>query len=492
MLKYHRVLVKKLNSTGTDVLYTKQLGSINDDSGGCGFGIAVDGSGNAYVTGYTSSWDFPNTSGCYDTSPGDITDAFLTKIDSTGALLYSTYLGGWGYDRGYGIAVDGSGNAYITGYTNASDFPTTTGAYDTSHNGDYDIFVTKIDPAGNGTNDLLYSTFLGGSGDYDYGEGIAVDGSGNAYVTGTTNSTDFPTTTGAYDTSYNGDYDIFVTKIDPAGNGINDLLYSTFLGGTDYDYGFGIAVELESALYVTGATWSTDFPTTVGAYDTSSNGEWDAFLSKISSYVTLTISTSTGGTTDPSPGDYTYDKGTEVTITATASSGYEFSEWSGDASGTNNPITIIMDGDKSITANFSSTSTGGGGDGDSDTGGGGGCFIATAAYGSPLHPHLDILQDFRDRYLMSSKLGRKLVILYYKYSRFVANLITEHKVLKVTVRLSLLPVIIFSYSMVHLGPIITAVIIVVIFVLPIFLFSLFRRKLRRVEAKDPKALVFLD
>jgi len=350
--------------------------------------------------------------------------------------------------------------------------------------------VTKIDPAGNGTNDLLYSTFLGGSGDYDYGRGIAVDGSGNAYVTGTTNSTDFPTTTGAYDTSHNGDYDVFVTEIDPAGNGINDLLYSTFLGGTDYDYGFGIAVELESALYVTGATWSTDFPTTLGAYDTSSNGEWDAFLSKISSHVTLTISTSTGGTTDPSPGDYTYDEGTEVTITATASSGYEFSGWSGDASGTNSPITITMDSDKSITANFSSTSTGGGEDGDSDTGGGGGCFIATAAYGSTLHTHLDILQDFRDRYLMSSKLGRKLIDLYYEYSPFAADFIAKHKVLRVAVRTVLLPLIAFSYSMIHFGPIITVVMLVFVFVLSVFLISFFRRKLRRMIFKDLKALDF--
>lgn len=444
MIKHHLVLVKKLNSTGTDVLYSIQLGSVNDDSEGCGYGIAVDGSGNAYVTGYTSSWDFPNTSGCYDTYPSYPTAAFLSKIDSTGALLYSTYLGADGHNEGYGIAVDGSGNAYITGYTDASDFPTTTGAYDTSHNGDDDIFVTKIDPAGNGTNDLLYSTFLGGSGDYNCGEGIAVDGSGYAYVTGTTNSTDFPTTTDAYDTSHNGDYDIFVTRIDPAGNGINDLLYSTFLGGTDYDYGFGIAVELESALYVTGVTWSTDFPTTVGAYDTSSNGEWDAFLSKISSYVTLTISTSTGGTTDPSPGDYTYDKGTEVTITASPDTNYDFSHWTGDVpSGheNDNPVTVTMDEDKSIIANFSSTSTGDGGDGDSDTGGGGGCFIATACYGTAMAEEVKILSALRDRYLLPNPVGQAFVRFYYKYSPKVADFIRDNESLKAIVREFLKPIV---------------------------------------------------
>jgi len=373
MLKYHRGLVKKLNSTGTSELYSKLLGGYEDDSESCGYGIAVDGSGNAYVAGYTTSVYFPITTGAYDTDLSYITDAFLTKIDSTGAYLYSTYLGGWGYERGYGIAVDGSGNAYITGYTDASDFPTTTGAYDTSHNGDYDIFVTKIDPAGNGINDLLYSTFLGGSGDYDYGEGIAVDGGGNAYVSGTTNS--------------------------------------------------------------------TDFPTTVGAYDTSSNGELDAFLSKISFQVTLTISTSTGGTTDPSPGTHTYNVGTEVAITATASSGYEFSGWSGDASGTSNPITITMDSDKSITANFSSTSTGGGGDGDSDTGGGGGCFIATACYGTAMAEQVKILSAFRDRYLLPNPVGQALVRFYYKYSPKVADFIRDNESLKAIVREFLKPIV---------------------------------------------------
>lgn len=133
-----------------------------------------------------------------------------------------------------------------------------------------------------------------------------------------------------------------------------------------------------------------------------------------------------------------------------------------------------MDSDKSITANF--------------TGKKGGCFIATSAYDSPLHPHVRILRDFRDKYLMPDKLGRTLIKIYYKYSPFVADLIVKHKTLKVTVRIGLLPMITFSYSMLHLGPIITVVMLGFVLMLPIFLIVFFRKKFRRLEAKSPKAL----
>ena len=187
---------------------------------------------------------------------------------------------------------------------------------------------------------------------------------------------------------------------------------------------------------------------------------------------TLTTVAGTGGTTDPSPGSYTYDSGTQVTVTATANTGYQFSSWSGDASGMTNPITITMDEDKSITANFTQIPI----DGDGDNGGGGSCFIATAAYGSPLHPHVDILRDLRDKYLLPNKFGRKLVGLYYKYSPFVANMISKSNVLKMAVRIYLLPIIAFSYSMVHLGPIKTGGVLLLIFLLPVFLVLVFQRK----------------
>jgi len=184
----------------------------------------------------------------------------------------------------------------------------------------------------------------------------------------------------------------------------------------------------------------------------------------------LTINAGTGGTTEPSHGSYTYDCGTQVEISANPDSGYTFSNWSGNVpSGyeNDNPLTITMDSDKSITANF-----------EDEPFWKKWCFIATAAYASPLHPHVKILRDFRDIYLMPSKLGHALVNLYYKYSPFAAELITKHKALRVAVRINLLPLVAFSYSMLHLGPIITAVIVAFIFVFPIFFVWFYQRKAR--------------
>jgi uncharacterized repeat protein (TIGR02543 family) len=188
----------------------------------------------------------------------------------------------------------------------------------------------------------------------------------------------------------------------------------------------------------------------------------------------LTVSSGTGGTTDPAPGSYTYDTGTQVTIRALPNTGYQFSGWTGDASGTTNPITITMDSNKSITAIFTVTPTTetGGGDGGGKKGG---CFIATAAYGSPLHAHLDILRDFRDTYLMPSKFGCVVVDLYYKYSPFVANLIAKYKILRIVIRIHLLPFVAFSYLMLHFNIAVTRVFFVFIFALSVFLFALIKK-----------------
>ena len=242
-----------------------------------GYAIAVDVAGSAYVTGYTDSTDFPTTPGAFDTSYGNV-DAFVVKLNPTGSgLIYATFLGGGGYDYGYGIAVDGAGSAYVTGYTQSSDFPTTPGAFDTSYNGSMDAFVVKLNPAGSG---LAYATFLCG-GRFDKGYAIAVDGAGSAYVTGHTLSSDFPTTPGAFDTSHNSynREDAFAVKLNPAGSG---LVYATFLGGSIEEWGYGIAVDGAGSAYVTGYTRSSDFPTTPGAFDTSHNGgEDDAFAVKL-------------------------------------------------------------------------------------------------------------------------------------------------------------------------------------------------------------------
>ncbi|HEV2177808.1 MAG TPA: choice-of-anchor D domain-containing protein [Terriglobia bacterium] len=257
--------VTELNPVGSALVYSTYLGGSTSDSGQ---GIALDPSGNAYVAGIARSLDFPTTPGAFQTALKGAQDAFLTKLNSTGsALVYSTYLGGSSLDQAQGIAVDASGNAYVTGYTSSSDFPTTPGAFQTTCSNcanDHD-FVTKVDPTG---STLVYSTYLGGSGT-EFGYGIAVDASDDAYVTGSTTSFDFPTTPGAFQTRNAGSYDASVTELNPAGS---TPIYSTFLGGSGVDTGFGIRVDASGSIYIVGGTGSTDFPATPGAFQTSCGG----------------------------------------------------------------------------------------------------------------------------------------------------------------------------------------------------------------------------
>ncbi|MFC5591195.1 SBBP repeat-containing protein [Sporosarcina soli] len=280
--------VTKLNDTGTALVYSTYLGGEDFDQGS---GITVDNAGNAYITGYTLSSNFPTTSDAFQLSKNGLGDAFVTKLHSSGSsLVYSTYLGGTGLDQGLSIALDSIGSAYITGVTQSADFPITPTAFQSTFTGFANAFVTKFNPTGSA---LIYSTFLGGS-DNNSGAAIAVSNDGNAYVTGFTNSTDFPTTWGAYRTTYNGDSDVFVTKFNPSGTA---LIYSTYLGGTDADQGLGIAVDDTGNAYVTGATQSDDFPTTTCAFDSTFNGVIDAFVTKIDPTGTRLInSTYLGGT----------------------------------------------------------------------------------------------------------------------------------------------------------------------------------------------------
>jgi hypothetical protein len=299
-LGYHGgydAFVTKLSAAGNSLVYSTYLGSSSDDFG---LGIAVDVSGCAYVTGYTStgyasSSNFP-VRNAFDTSPNGWDDVFVTKVSAAGnSLVYSTFLGGYSYDQATDIAVDGTGCAYVTGITQSRNFPTEN-AYDASFNGDaYDAFVTKLSSGG---NSLVYSTFLGGSScifpganSYNSVTSIAVDDSGYAYVTGYTNSTDFPTQN-AYDASYNGDWeDVFVTKLSAVGS---SLVYSTFLGGSRSEIGLGIAVDRFGCTYVTGCTGSSDFPT-LNPYQTYQGGN-DAFVAKLSSTGnSLLYSTYVGG-----------------------------------------------------------------------------------------------------------------------------------------------------------------------------------------------------
>jgi len=241
-----------------------------------GYSIKVDSNGSAYVTGTTLSTDFPTTPGSYDTTYGGLSDAFVTKLNRTGsALVYSTYIGGSRQDDGLSIALDSNGDAYLAGHTLSTNFPVTPGANDTTYNGNFDAFVTKLDARG---RTLLFSTYIGGA-ENDTWPSVVVDSADNVYVAGITESPDFPVTPLAFDRLFGGgNSDAFALKLDASGT---SLLFSTFLGGTDDDFAYSIAVDTAMNAYVTGGTWSTDFPATPGAFDTSSGGSSDVFLTKV-------------------------------------------------------------------------------------------------------------------------------------------------------------------------------------------------------------------
>ncbi len=283
------VFITKFSSSGSALVYSTYLGGNNNDYG---IGITVDKSGNAYVIGQTASANFPTKNPLQRTYGGGSYDAFVAKINPSGsALVYSTYLGGNTEDLGQAIAVDSAGNAYVTGQTDSTNFPTMH-PLQAANAGGGDAFVAEINSKG---SQLVYSTYLGGS-NLDYGDGIAVDAAGSAYVTGSTYSTDFPTKN-SVQAALAGDWDAFVTKISPSGSA---LAYATYLGGSGGDgvggSGYGIAVDSTGSAYVTGYTASGTFPTTPGAFQTTYAGDWDAVVSKIDpTGSTLVYSTYLGG-----------------------------------------------------------------------------------------------------------------------------------------------------------------------------------------------------
>lgn len=285
--------VAKLNPQGTGLVYSTYLGGTGDDEG---VRIAVDSSGQAYVAGFTDSLDFPtagplqgsNGGGACGTTayPTPCYDAFVAKLAASGSnLVYSTYIGGAGDDFASSIAADSSGNAYVGGLTSASNFPVTYGALQTSYGGGpFDGFVAKINPTG---SSLVYSTYLGGSQE-DHVNGIALDSSGDVYLTGQTNSANFPVK-GGFEPQYTAAscgsalsnfpcFESFVSELNPAGSA---LVYSSYLGGTAASYGSDIALDSSGAAYVAGWTTSKDFPVTQGAYNTAWGGTNEIFVAKI-------------------------------------------------------------------------------------------------------------------------------------------------------------------------------------------------------------------
>ena len=287
------VFIAKFSPTGS-LLFSTYLGGNGTDYTG---GVAVDSGFDILVAGTTSSSNFPTTNGAtntaFQTTP--ITSGkhvFVSKLDPTGKiLLYSTYLSGSGTDIATGLAVDQSGsNAYVTGTTTSTEvgtgFPSTLGAYQTTPRALNQFFFTKVDPNTSGSGSVLYSTYFGGSSPSNgsvLGGGVAVDSNSNAYITGGTNFTDMPLLN-AYQGLNEGGFDAFVAKINPSGVTGEQLLYSTYLGGSGDDVGFGVAVDSSPDAYVTGWTTSTDFnagTTGTTALQPANGGGTDAFLAKI-------------------------------------------------------------------------------------------------------------------------------------------------------------------------------------------------------------------
>jgi len=247
------------------------------------YGIATDSAGSVWVTGNTSSSDFPAPGGFKTTTNTQYGDAFVARITSSGTLAWATYLGGIYEDEAFAIATDASGNAWVTGPTESPDFPVL-GAFQGQIAGDYDVFVAEITPQGA----LAWASYLGGS-DFEWADGIACDSTGNAWVTGSTSSADFPTPGGFQ--SYAGAVsDAFIARITPSGA----LDWATCLGGNGQENGYAIAVDSSGNAWVTGTTGSPDFPVP-GGFHTSYNGELDAFLARITPAGTLAWASFLGG-----------------------------------------------------------------------------------------------------------------------------------------------------------------------------------------------------
>ncbi len=288
--------------------YSTYLGGNNNESAR---GIAVDATGNVYIAGFSDAANFP-TANPFQSSNGGDYDVFVTKLNPAGsALIYSTYIGGNNFDGATGLAVDASGNAYVTGDVESSNYPVTMGAFQTVYGGKGggplnagDAFVTKLNASGSA---LIYSTYLGGIFN-EQGNRIAVDASGNAYVMGQA-SLGFPTTAGAFQPALGGSGDVFVTKMNAVGS---TLVYSTYLGGSGHEAGRGLVVDSLGNAYVMGGTNSSNFPTTAGVFQPTfagGSGEGDGFVTKLNpSGSALVYSTYLGGSAE--------EQGTDVAIDA--------------------------------------------------------------------------------------------------------------------------------------------------------------------------------
>ena len=490
--------VAAIDATGSSLVYSTYLGGGASDEAN---GVAVDATGSAYVVGDTFSTQFPVTAGVFQSSLGGLNSAFVSRFDPTGNLLFSTYLGGSQGGSGststigLAVAVDLPGNAYVTGTTDSTNFPVTANAYQSKNAGNFNAFVAKLNPTGTA---LPYASYVGGNTN-DSGNAIAVDGLGNIYLAGETNSGNFPLVAALQ--PYFGATDAFILKMNAGGS---TLKYSTYWGGSRDDHATAIALD-SSGAYIAGRTSSSDFPGT-SALQPGFGGNVDAFVLKVVDAqmppssttadlsVSMTASTSTiqpgqsitytvkvsnagpNAAANVMLGDSLPDNTSLVSAMpsqGTCNSGFPLTCALGTlAVGATTTVTITLQHDNTIgpfantahvssdasdptlaensaTVNSVSNNLGigiGGGVG------GGGCFIATAAWGSYLDPHVQALRDFRDRHLMTNLEGRAFVSWYYRHSPPAARLIAGNSGLRLATRVALTPVVFaVSYPMTALG-----------------------------------------
>ncbi len=345
------VFITKLNSTGSSLIFSTFLGGTEDDHCWC---IKFDNNGSIYVMGYTNSYDFPTTPGAFKTSHNmGFTanfDIFVSKINASGtALIYSTYVGGTSDDFAKSFDLDNQNNIYITGFTLSTDFDVTSGAYQTtfSSSNREEAFVTKLNSFG---SSIIYSTLLGGS-DSDAANSIKVDSSKNAYIVGVTYSSDFDVTSGVLQSvNGGGPSDIFVTKFNSTGSG---LIYSTFIGGSLDDIGNAIAIDSIGNSYITGFTNSINFPISSGAFQNIYATTGDCFVTKINpTGSSILFSTYIGGNSFEEGRDIILDSINNIYIT-----GYSYSQYyytTSDAIQSSNPFPSFFNADIIVTK-FSNT-----------------------------------------------------------------------------------------------------------------------------------------
>ncbi|ETX07607.1 MAG: hypothetical protein ETSY2_10265 [Candidatus Entotheonella gemina] len=298
--------VTKLSPDGTSAIYSTYFGGNSSETQSS---IALDATGRAYIAGSTQSSDFPTTTGAFDEGHNDGSDAFVAVLSAAGdALQYATYIGGQGVnDSGRAIAVDSTGKIYVAGSTDSANtggapdkqFPTTAGAYDTTWGGNFDAFVVKLDPSGNGVSDLLYATYLGGATGNETANDILVAGQDDVYITGHTISSDFPVITATFGSGNGSNSDAYVARLHLAGAGAADLAASARLGSNAFatsDTGQAIAMDAAGNIYVAGYTDASSFPTTPGAYDETKSTSDDGFIAKLNGNLSaLNYSTFLGG-----------------------------------------------------------------------------------------------------------------------------------------------------------------------------------------------------